>query len=112
MKKYWYIILPSIIFVVFSLDLFVTIYSARTFKNFEEANPIALYVWDNYGTDGLVVFKIAVVFVSCACNGIVLCGPNKKYILFTTIFGLLACVVICGWWLFWFILQQPAWFHV
>ena len=102
MKRWWYLILPAIVFIVSCCDLGATLYFDRMCSDFQEANPIALHVWENCGDGGLAVFKLAVTFVSCACMGFVLRHKRRPWRVAVLVFGLAGCVLLIGWWIFWF----------
>ena len=77
--KRWYLILPMIVFLVSCCDLGATLSFDQTCRNFEEANPIALCIWEKCGNVGLAVFKLTVTFASCVCMGLVLKRKNKSF---------------------------------
>lgn len=102
MKHWWFIILPIIVFVISCADLGATLYFAHTNIYFREANPIARYVWDTHGDVGLIIFKISVTFASCLCMGSVLKNKNRSWVISVSVFGSLGCLLLVGWWIFWF----------
>lgn len=97
----WYLILPLFVFFVSCCDLGATLYFSKTNNGFEEANPIALYIWDNHGDTALGVFKLTVTFASCICMGWVLRYKNQPWKIAVSIFGLGICALLIGWWNFW-----------
>ena len=101
MRKRWYLILPIVVFIVSCSDLAFTIYFNKTCSHFKEANPVALYVLDNHGTIGLITFKMIVTLVSCSCMGFVLHNKKRPWRVAVSIFGLMGCTFIIGWWIFW-----------
>lgn len=100
--NWWYLILPAIIFIVSCCDLGATLYFDRTCNSFAEANPIALYIWENYGNSGLTVFKLIITLVSCICTGWALRYKKQFWRVAVSAFGLMWCILIIGWWIFWF----------
>ncbi len=107
MKRWWYLILPTIVFLVSCCDLWVTMFANKNYRGFREANPIARYVWETHGDVGLVVFKLTVTFVSCICMGLVLRYKKRPWRIAVSVFGLSWCLLLAGWWIFWFFLEQP-----
>jgi len=103
MQHLWFIILPVIVFVVSCTDLYATLHFNKTHKDFNEANPIARYIWDTHGEAGLVAFKLSVTSLSCCCMGMVLKKKNRRWRVSVSIFGLLGCFRLIGWWIFWFL---------
>jgi hypothetical protein len=97
----WYLIWPIIIFLVSCCDLGVTLYFDRTCDYFEEANPIALYIWENLGDAGLIIIKLTVTLASCIFTGWALRYKNRSWRVAVSIFGLTVCCVLIGWWIFW-----------
>ena len=102
MKRLWFIILPIIIFTVSCLDLFATLHFENKNIGFVEANPIAKHIWDYHGDIGLISFKLGVTLLSCVCVGISLRNKNKCWAVSVSIFGLLVCILLIGWWILWF----------
>ena len=107
-KKWWFLILPIIVFVVSCCDLWTTIYFDRTYGGFEEANPVALYIWDNLGDVGLGAFKLVVTLLSCICTGWVLRTKSYPWRAAVSVFGLVVCSLLMGWWIFWFFVKQTC----
>jgi hypothetical protein len=101
MGKWWYLILPIIVCLISCCDLLATLYFEKTNCYFQEANPIAVYVWTTYGDYGLVGFKITITLVSCVCMAAVLHGKNRCWRIVVSIFGLSICIFLVGWWIFW-----------
>ena len=112
MHKWWYIILPIIVFLVSGCDLVTTMYFAKTSNNFEEANPIVKYVWEKYGDTGFIVFKTIATLPLCVCMGWVLRYEGRQLKVLVTILGLTACVFLIGWWILWFFMEQAGEFFV
>ena len=101
MTKWCYLILPLIIFFVSLCDLGTTLYCSYNISDFEEANPIVVYVWDSYGDNGFIVFKLSMTLVSCYCIGSILRYKNRSWRIATWILGLSMCVFLIAWWTFW-----------
>jgi len=101
MRKWWYLILPTIVFLVSCGDLWATLYFDRTCSDFQEANPIALCVWENCGDGGLAVFKLGVTLLSCTTMGWVLRNKERPWRVAVSVFGLVGCALLIGWWIFW-----------
>ncbi len=112
MKKQWHLILPIVVFLVSCCDLGATLYFDRTCDNFQEANPIALHIWTNCGDTGLILFKTALTFASCICMGFVLKIKNRSWRVVVSVFGLLACVFLVGWWIIWFLVEHMSELYV
>lgn len=102
MGRWWFLILPMIVFAVSISDLFVTLHFEQAKIGFSEANPIAKYIWDTGGDIGLIVFKLTVTLASCLCMGSVIKNKNRSWVIAVSIFGLLGCIVLIGWWILWF----------
>lgn len=101
MRRYWFLILPLIVFLVSFADLGATLYFEHTHDNFIEANPVAKYIWDTGGNSVLISFKLIVTLSSCICMGLVIKNKNRSWIIAVSIFGLLCCFLLVGWWIFW-----------
>ncbi|RLC89077.1 MAG: hypothetical protein DRJ03_00545 [Chloroflexi bacterium] len=99
MAKWWRIIMPTIVFLVSCGDLGTTLYFDRTCSDFQEANPIALHVWENFGDGGLVVFKLTITLLSCTTMGWVLRHKKRPWRVAVSVFGIVGCVILVGWWL-------------
>lgn len=112
MKHCWYLILPITVFLVSYADLSVTLYFDKTCSEFEEFNPVALYIWNNHGIVGLIIFKSSVTLASCVCMGVVLRRKNKPWRLTVSIFGVVVCIILIGWWFFWIFVEQACWLDV
>lgn len=106
MRHWWYLILPLIVFLVSCADLSATLYFDKTCSEFEEFNPVALYVWNNHGVSGLIAFKSSITLVSCVCIGVVLRRKNKPWRLAVSIFGIVVCTILIGWWFLWIFMEQ------
>lgn len=102
MRRWWFLILPVIVFLVSLSDLSATLYSERAKMGFVESNPIAKYIWDTSGDIGLIVFKLTVTLASCLCMGFVIKNKNRSWIIVVSVFGLLGCILLIGWWILWF----------
>jgi len=70
-------------------------------NGFEEANPIASFVLDNYGDIGLTIFKIGLTFPSCLYIGFALQRKSRPWKIAVSIFGITWCCFVIGWWIFW-----------
>jgi hypothetical protein len=105
MKKWWFLILPMIVFLISCFDLGATLCCISVF---EEANPITEYVWDHYNDVGLIAFKLYVTLSSCFFMGYVLRYKNRQWQIAVSLFGLSVCVVLLGWWFFWFLLWNTT----
>jgi len=94
--------LPLIMFLVLCFDLFATLYADNNYEYFQEANPIALYVWENFDTSGLIVFKFVWTLVSCCTVFFILRNGerNIRVITLTVFYSL--CIILIGYWIFWF----------
>jgi len=108
MKKWWFLILPTIVFLVSCLDLGATLYCAKNISGFEEGNPIARHIWDYYGDISFMAFKLCVTMASCNFMRLVLQHKNRRWRIAVSVFGLSVCVMLLGWWLFWFLLWNTA----
>jgi hypothetical protein len=108
MKKWWFLILPTIVFLVSCFDLGITMYCGLKISGFEEANPIVKHIWDNYGDSSLIAFKLSITLSSCFFMGYVLRYKNQQWRIAVAIFGLSVCVMLLGWWFFWFLLWNTT----
>ena len=104
MRKTWCFILPIIVFLVSYVDLVVTLHCNNTYSRFEEANPIAEYVWKEYGDNVFAAFKLIVTLVSCFGIWFVLQYKNKSWRIAVSVFGLIICCFLVSWWIFWIFL--------
>jgi len=98
MKRYWYLILPTIVLLVSICDLGATLYCDRHVEHFEEANPVAEYIWETHGTVGLVTFKLTVTLVSCILMVYIIRHKDYRWSVAVSVFGLSVCLFLVGWW--------------
>jgi len=100
-KKQWYLILSVTLFLISCCDLGATLYFDRTYDDFEEANPIALYIWDNHGVIGLTIFKMTITMLSCFCVSYILINKRRSLRIIASLLGLIIGNLIIGWWILW-----------